>query len=124
MPRRSKGLSQKSTSKDRRRRQAKKKREQMGDDDGFADFIRNRECSACGRLPLLLRSEVAHILTRSAGHGVLTLDGRANVLPLCTWCHAKQHSLGWEKFRRDLCPPGWEKWDEAAAVRSTFYRAE
>lgn len=88
----------------------------MGEDTGFAAFVRKLPCVGCvgpwwrsvqdefsppvqrvvrvGRERLKNDSpdwsEVAHLLTRGAGHGVLTRDGLPNIVPLCSTHHAHQ----------------------------------
>lgn len=119
--------------REQRRRGKKKRGVQMGDDTGFAAFVRRLPCAACfpgfyvgthwvfraGRRAVP-PSTVAHIRTRAAGHGVLDRDGQPNMLPLCQCHHGEQHTIGWEAMRRRY------KFNEVmiAATVATWWKQE
>lgn len=67
------------------RRKHRRYEEQFG---AYADIIRALPCAACSDPP---PSDPHHTRSRGAG------GTKRHLVPLCRWCHATGHALGWSR---------------------------
>lgn len=77
-----------------------KKRFAAKRDPQYCAWIREQDCLVTrrdpdGTYPAYSPIQVCHVTSRGAGG-----HDRGNVVPLCLWHHAKQHSMGTKSFER------------------------
>src|SRR5215467_5921327 len=89
-------------------------------------FVRQLPCVACGKAA---PSEAAHVRTGTDG-GVGVKPGDRYAVPLCTFCHAKQHRIGeltfWSGLRIDPINVALRLWTVSADIKAgerTVFRA-
>jgi len=89
-------------------------------------FVRQLPCVACGKAA---PSEAAHVRTGTDG-GVGVKPGDRYTVPLCTFCHAKQHRIGeltfWSGLRIDPINVALRLWTVSADIKAgerTVFRA-
>lgn len=82
---------------------------------GFLQWLRGRNCFVSETLACQGKIEAAHV-DHAGGKGMGTKVADRHAIPLCTYHHAQQHSIGWRSFEEWYC-------FNAPAIAAQFWKA-